>query len=181
MNKKAIIAACLALSGIVTLGAIERPDSVWVEPISSAFGFAKGTPRLIAGVGFPVTGPFAADVRALVEWNNDSENGFFQIKSDTLVKWYAFATRTRDGNLKGFYLGAGLGLGFAKVSGDEDISILAGGPIAETGTRIVIGSLPAFVEPFVAISLVAGPRFGGENDFRFTVSPGAGLRVGYSF
>jgi len=183
----AALLAAFALSGAATLGAIDPCDGIWFEPITVIYAAANGMPRLVAGAGFPISGRFALDARALVEWYPDADGGFFQAKVDTLARWYAMGAKSRDGNLAGPYLALGVGLGYARLSGDDTVTILAAGPLAEAGARISIGSLPVFVEPFIGYSLSAGPRIGNDSgsgdDPRFGVAHGinAGLRLGYSF
>lgn len=183
----AALLAAFAISGAATLGAMEPCDGVWVEPFTSIYAIANGMPRLVAGAGFPITGTFALDARALVEWYPDADNGFFQMKIDALARWYASGAKSRGGNLAGPYLALGVGVGYARLTGDETVTILAAGPVAEAGARIPIGALPVFVEPCIGYSFAAGPRFGGNSGSggnpRFGIARGvnAGLRLGYSF
>lgn len=191
VKRIAALLAAFALSGAATIAAIEPCDGIWVEPITSIYAATNGMPRLVAGAGFPITGRFALDARALVEWYPDADDGFFQMKVDGLARWYALGAKTRsvksrEGNLAGPYLALGVGLGYARLSGDDTVTILAAGPVAEAGARISIGALPVFVEPFIGYSLTAGPRFasdsGSGDSPRFGIARGAnaGLRLGYS-
>lgn len=181
------LVAIVALSGEPAFAA-EPCDGIWVEPFSCAYAIAGGQGRLVAGAGFPATDRFAIDVRALAEWFPDPDAGFFQIKADALARWYATGLTTGGGNRRGPYLALGAGVGYATLSGNDTVRIVAGGPVAEAGFRMGIGPLPAFAEPFVGYSLSAGPRFGGgdsrfaSGDGRFLIAGGAnaGLRLGWS-
>jgi hypothetical protein len=150
--------------------------SVSVEPASMIYGAFAGTPRLVTSVGCPLNESVSLETSALVEGSFSEGAEYFQsVFVATLRKSFGSVVFAP-------YLGAGPSVGLARLFGDDEIWILAGGAVFEAGLRFRPYAGRFFLEPYVGEAFSVGPRFGsGSASFDHTLGAYGGLRIGMLF
>ena len=181
MNRKP---AFLFLLAVLTLPAAfpamaesEPEGRLWIEPLSMIYGWTGGTPRVIAGGGFPLGQTLALDFRILLDGSFQEGEEYGQIKLESLLRWFP-GTGREGARQKGLYLAGGAGLAAARTWGGTDLTVLAGSLTGEAGWRWEILSRRFFLEPFGGASVLSGPRFGGPGGWETNTGLNLGLRCG---
>lgn len=152
----------------------EKPSvSVALEPAAMIYGAFVRIPRLLASFGRSLNGGTSLEFTVLMEGSGAEGAEYFQ----TTI--YGALRKSFGSSKIAPYLEGGPSIGYARLWGDGDVSILAIGCTVETGLRFRPYSGRIFLEPYLGGSASMGPRLGSDAvSFGYTLGPYGGIRLG---